>query len=67
MKKIVAIVLLMLGVLCVILYVGDYVFLRVKIARNSGYGTVEVRQYYAIPRRIIALNTFSDRLSTSPV
>lgn len=51
MKKILAIVLLILGVLCLLLYVGDYVILRVKIARNSGYDAVEVRQYYAITEK----------------
>ena len=31
-----------------LLYAGDYVVLRFRIGRGSGYGTVTVRQYYAI-------------------
>jgi hypothetical protein len=48
MKKIAAVALLTLVVLFLLLYAGDYAILRVRIARNTGYDTVTVRQYYAI-------------------
>ena len=48
MKKIAAFALLALVVLLLLLYTGDYAILRVRIARNTGYGNVTVRQYYAI-------------------
>ena len=38
----------MLVALFVVLYAGDYGILRIRIARNSGYDTVTVHQYYAI-------------------
>lgn len=35
-----------------VLYVGDYLLLRYRIARNQApYGTVTVRPYYAVPRK----------------
>jgi hypothetical protein len=34
--------------LVALIYAGDYLVLRVRIARSSGYDTVTVRQYYAI-------------------
>jgi hypothetical protein len=37
-----------LGALLLMTYAGDYLVLRIRIARNSGYDSVTVRQYYAI-------------------
>jgi len=48
MKKIAGIAVLGLVLLVVVLYGSDYGILRLRIARNSGYDTVTVRQYYAI-------------------
>jgi hypothetical protein len=48
MKKTAGIAVLVLVLLLVLLYGADYGILRVRIARNSGYDTVTVRQYYAI-------------------
>ena len=48
MKQIVLYSVAVLLVLLAITYAGDYLILRVRIARNSGFGTVTVRQYYAI-------------------
>lgn len=48
MKKVAALALLTLVVLFLLLYAGDYAILRVRIARDTGYETVTVRQYYAI-------------------
>ena len=48
MKKIFGRALLILVVLFLLLYAGDYGILRLRIARNAGYDTVTVRQYYAI-------------------
>lgn len=48
MKKIAGIALLALVALFVLVYAADYGILRVRIARNSGYDTVTVQQYYAI-------------------
>jgi hypothetical protein len=48
MTKMAGIALLALGLLFALLYAGDYVVLRVRIARGAGYATVNVRQYYAI-------------------
>jgi len=47
-KKISRYSLLALVLLLVIAYLGDYLILRIRIARGSGYGEVTVRQYYAI-------------------
>ena len=46
-----AIVLLIVVALFVVVYAGDYGILRIRIARNSGYDAVEVRQYYAITEK----------------
>ena len=35
-------------VLLAALYCGDWILLRIRIMRSSGYGSVTVRQYYAI-------------------
>lgn len=51
MKKIIGILLLTLVALFVLVYVGDYGILRIRIARNSGYDNVTVRQYYAITEK----------------
>jgi hypothetical protein len=48
MKKIAGIALLTLVGLFAFLFAGDYGILRIRIAQNSGYDTVTVRQYYAI-------------------
>lgn len=48
MKKVLGIALLSVVLLFVLLYAGDYGILRIRIARNSGYDTVTVHQYYAI-------------------
>ncbi len=48
MKKIVRYGIAVLGLLLAITYAGDYLFLRFRIARNTGYGAVTIRQYYAI-------------------
>ena len=48
MQKIAGIALLTLVGLFALLFAGDYGILRIHIARNSGYDTVTVRQYYAI-------------------
>ena len=48
MRKIGGIAFLALLGLFVVLYAGDYGILRIRIARNSGYDTVTVHQYYAI-------------------
>jgi hypothetical protein len=37
-----------LGALLLMTYAGDYLVLRIRVARNSGYDSVTVRQYYAI-------------------
>lgn len=35
-----------------VLYAGDYLLLRYRIARNQApFGTVTVRPYYAVPRK----------------
>lgn len=51
MKNIVGIGFLVLVALFVVLYAGDYGILRIRIARNSGYDTVTVHQYYAITEK----------------
>ena len=51
MKKMAAIALLIVVALFVVVYAGDYGILRIRIARNSGYDAVEVRQYYAITEK----------------
>ena len=33
------------------LYVGDYVFLWLRIQRGNGFGSVTVRRYYAVPQK----------------
>jgi hypothetical protein len=48
MKKIARIAVLVVVPLLVLLYGADYGILRVRIAGNSGYDNVPVRQYYAI-------------------
>ena len=48
MKKIAWYSSAVVAMFLLITYVGDYLVLRVRIARNSGYDTVTVRQYYAI-------------------
>ena len=48
MKKSVAYSSATVALLMLITYAGDYVLLRIRIARNAGYATVTVRQYYAI-------------------
>ena len=48
MKRIAFYSVAVMLVLGAVAYVGDYLVLRVRIARNSGYGTVTVQQYYAI-------------------
>jgi hypothetical protein len=35
-------------VLLAAVYCGDWILLRIRITRSSGYGSVTVRQYYAI-------------------
>ena len=47
MKKITIYALLVL-VLPAMVYFGDWLVLCMRIARGSGYGTVTIRQYYAI-------------------
>ena len=47
MKKL-AILFVLVVLLVVLLYTGDYVVLRIRGARNTGYGSVIMRQYYAI-------------------
>ena len=48
MKIIAVYTLALLAAFLSITFGGDYLILRVRIARNSGYDTVTVRQYYAI-------------------
>jgi hypothetical protein len=40
-----------MGLLVVLAYAGDYMVLRLRIGRNSGYDSVPVRQYYAIQEK----------------
>jgi len=47
-KKILIGALTVTVVLLAAAYCGDWVVLRIRITRSSGYGSVTVRQYYAI-------------------
>ena len=51
MKKIVGLSLAALGFVLVLVYAGDYAVLRIRVARNAGYGSVRIRQYYAIQEK----------------
>jgi hypothetical protein len=51
MKKIAGLSLAAVGILLVLVYAGDYAVLRIRIARNTAYGSVTVRQYYAIQEK----------------
>jgi hypothetical protein len=51
MKKVALIVFAVLGTLVVLGYAADYAIFRLRIARNSAYGRVLVRQYYAIQEK----------------
>ena len=39
----------MVLVLAAILYAGDWIVLRIRVARGTAFGTVEVNQFLAIP------------------
>lgn len=39
----------MVLVLAAILYVGDWIVLRIRVARGTAFGAVEVNQFLAIP------------------
>ncbi len=44
--------LIVLALTTAIVYAGDYLLLRYRIARNqSPFGTVTVRRYYAVPQK----------------
>ena len=51
MKKIAGISLIAAGLLLALIYVGDYAALRLRIRRNTAYGTVTVRVYYAVQEK----------------
>jgi len=51
MKKIAGISLIAVGLLLALIYVGDYAALRLRIRRNTAYGAVTVRIYYAIQEK----------------
>jgi hypothetical protein len=48
LKKILIGALTVTGAFIAAVYGGDWILLRIRITRNSGYGSVTVRQYYAI-------------------
>lgn len=51
MKRIVAFAAAALVAMLVLAYAVDYLLLRYRMTRNSAYGTVTVRQYYAIQEK----------------
>jgi len=52
--------------LCV-LYIGDYVFLRYKMAKNrTPFGAVTVQSYYAVPQKSRKTEFYFDQPETLP-
>ena len=51
MKKATQTVLLTIVLLFACLYAGDYAVLRVRMARNTAYDSVNVREYYVIQEK----------------
>jgi len=50
-KKIIIYVLIVAIVGSAAVYGGDWLVLRIRITRGSGYGTVTIRQYYAVKEK----------------
>jgi hypothetical protein len=56
---------LVLGVLTGLLYVGDWLVLRVRVSHGTGYGTVQVNQFLATPLK--GNKVEYDLMGTGPV
>lgn len=51
MKKIIIYALIVAIVCAAALYCGDWLVFRIRTTRGSGYGTVTIRQYYAVKEK----------------
>ena len=47
----IAVTLASLAGVLLALYVGDYIFLRLRIQRGNAFASVTVRRYYAVPQK----------------
>lgn len=50
-KRYIALTFASLAGVLLALYVGDYVFLWLRIQRGNTFGSVTVRRYYAVPQK----------------
>lgn len=64
MKRILWLSVRMLLVSIVVLYLADWAVLRVRMARDNGYGTVQVEEYLSTPLK--GDKTEYDYIGTQP-